>query len=232
MTRFDPTALGVYVVTAGSLVPGRGHLEVARAAIEGGATAIQLRAPELDDDALLAAARPIGEACRRAGVLFVVNDRVEVAVEAGADGVHLGRADPWEGARDRLGFDRVLGLSVDDPAQAAEARDAGADYLGVTVWATPTKPEARPGGLEGLRAVVGATDLPVVGIGGIDRTNAAEVVAAGAAGVAVISAVAAAPDPVAAVRSIARAVAEGRSRNTRRVRGESVDRTTNGQGDR
>ncbi|MFB3737698.1 MAG: thiamine phosphate synthase [Candidatus Velamenicoccus archaeovorus] len=195
-------SLGVYVLTSSGLVPGRGHREVALAAIEGGADAVQLRAPQLGDPELEPIAHELAGACRDAGVLFVVNDRVDVALRSGADGVHLGQGDGLEGARERLGPEAVLGVSVATPEQARAAHAAGADYLGVTVWATPTKPEAEPRGLDGLRAVVAATRLPVVGIGGIDASNAAAVLGTGAAGVAVISAVGAAPDPVAATREL------------------------------
>lgn len=211
MGRLDPRALGVYVVTSSGLAPGRGHREVAVAAIAGGATAVQLRAKDLTDEELLPLARELAGRCRAAGVLFVVNDRTDVALGAGADGVHVGQDQDVAEVRRRLGPGPVLGVSVEDPAQAAAAEAAGADYLGVTVWSTPTKPEARPLGLEGLRRVVAATSLPVVGIGGIDAANAAEVLAAGAAGVAVVSAVGAAEDPVAATRRLAEVVGRWRS---------------------
>jgi thiamine-phosphate pyrophosphorylase len=190
------------VVTSGTLVPSLDHLAIAEAAILGGATSLQLRAPELDDDALLAVARRISALCRAADVLFLVNDRVEVAVASGADGAHVGQFDDPETARARLGPGRVLGISVAGAVQANVAARLGADYLGVTVWSTPTKPEARGGGVAGIGAVSSAVDVPVVGIGGIDRNNLGGVFDAGAAGVAVISAVAAAADPVAATREL------------------------------
>jgi thiamine-phosphate pyrophosphorylase len=202
---FDPRSLSVYVVTSSRGSLGRGHVEVAAAAIAGGATAVQLRAPELGDDALVPRAREIAERCRAGGVLFVVNDRVDVAAAVGA-GAHVGQLDDPSAARDALGSDAVLGISVSTVDEAAAAERAGADYLGVTVWATPTKPEARPLGLDGLRRIARATVLPVVGIGGIDATNARHVLDAGAAGAAVISAVANAEDPVAATRDLVAAV--------------------------
>lgn len=207
MGGLDPRTLRLYVVTASGPVAGRDHLAVALAAIEGGATAVQLRAPELGDADLRPLASRIASRCRDAGVLFVVNDRVDVAASCGA-GAHVGQDEDPEAVRGRLGPEAVLGVSVSDPDEARSARAAGADYLGVTVWATPTKPEAMPVGLEGLRAIVASTSLPVVGIGGIGAGNAGEVLAAGAAGVAVISAVAAAADPVAATRALAAAVVE------------------------
>ena len=202
----DPRSLELYVVTSGTLVPGRGHRAVALAAIEGGASAVQLRAPELDDDELVPLARELAEACRGAGVLFIVNDRPDVAGLVRADGVHVGQGDAPLEARGRLGPGLVLGISVDDAAQARAAAAAGADYLGVTVWRTPTKPEAVAGGPSVVTTVAEASGLPVVGIGGIDASNAAEVMAAGAAGVAVVSAIAAAEDPVAATRELRAAI--------------------------
>jgi thiamine-phosphate diphosphorylase len=202
MHRLDPDRLSVYVVTSSE----PGHLKVALAAIEGGATAVQLRAKALGDDELLPLAEELGARCRDAGVLFVVNDRVEVALASGAEAVHVGQDAETGAVRDRVGPDVLVGVSVDDPEQARRADAVGADYLGVTVWATPTKPDAVPHGSEGLRSVVEATSLPVVGIGGIDETNAGEVIAAGAAGVAVISAVAQASDPIAATRRLVEVV--------------------------
>ena len=194
------------VVTSAGLVDGRGHREVAAAAIAGGAGAVQLRAPGLPGRDLLPLAADLASACRAAGTLFIVNDRVDVAVAAAADGVHLGQGDQPGHARAFLCPGMVLGVSVETPEQARRAARSGAAYLGVTVWRTATKPGATPVGLNGLRAVCAATCLPVIGIGGIDAGNAAQVLAAGARGVAVVSAVGAAGDMVAATRALAAAV--------------------------
>lgn len=202
MARPDPRMLRVYVVTSGAPAAGRDHRAIASAAVEGGATAVQLRAPELSDDELTPLASSLVAMCSEAGVPLIVNDRVAVTVASGASGVHVGQDDDLASARGRLGSERVLGVSVGSAEEAWVAEMAGADYLGVTVWATATKPEAVPIGVEGLRNVVGATALPVVGIGGIQAGNAREVLAAGAAGIAVIGAVAAAEDPVEAVRAL------------------------------
>lgn len=209
---FDRLRLEVYVVTSAASRSGRDHRDVTTAAIAGGATAVQLRAPELPDDELLVVAAEIADACHPAGVLFIVNDRVGVAIASGADGVHVGQDDDPVSVRRRLGPDRVLGVSVGTLTHVHHAELAGADYLGVTVWATPTKPDAVPRGLEAFRDIAMSTALPVVGIGGIFASNGTLVLEAGAAGLAVISAVAAAPDPVAATRELAGVVQRFRSR--------------------
>lgn len=202
MQSIDADRLRVHVVTSSGVVPGRGHLEVALAAIEGGADVVQLRAPELQDRELLALARQIARACDRGRATFVVNDRVDVAVAAAAGGAHVGQGDHPETARRRLGPGPVLGISVATRDQAQAAERWGAQYVGVTVWRSPTKPDASPLGLEGLSEIAGATRLSVIGIGGIDPSNAGDVLDAGAAGVAVVSAVGAAPDPVRTTREL------------------------------
>src|SRR5204863_1748352 len=127
--------------------------------------------------------------CRRAQVAFVVNDDVEAALRLGADGVHLGRGDA--GAERALEAGILLGLSAGNVEEAQAAEAAGASYVGAgPVWATPSKPDAgEPLGLEGLAAICGTVAAPVVAIGGIDASNAADCIRAGAAGVAVIRAV-------------------------------------------
>jgi thiamine-phosphate diphosphorylase len=204
--------LAVYVVSTETSQPvRRGHRDITAAALAGGATAVQLRAPDLTDHQLLPLAGDLVRRCRDSGALLIVNDRVEVAVASGADGVHLGQDDDIAGARDRLRSGQLLGISVrgvdDVPAAVAD----GADYLGVTVWATSSKPDAVPAGLEAVRAVAAASPVPVVGIGGITAANAAQVVEAGAAGVAVISAVARADDPEDATRCLVDVVTAARS---------------------
>ena len=201
MAALDPKRLAVYIVTSAGFA-GRSHRDLVNAAIAGGATSVQLRAPELHDGAVLPLAADLAERCRTAGVLFIVNDHADVAVSVGADGAHAGQGDDPAAARRVLGTDRVLGVSVGSPEQASRAGELGADYLGVTVWASLVKPDAEALGLEGLAEIAATTHLPIVGIGGIDAANAAEVIAAGASGIAVISAVGAADEPAAAVREL------------------------------
>jgi thiamine-phosphate pyrophosphorylase len=159
-------------------------LETAEAAVAGGATVVQLRRKGVATDELVAA----GRAFRELPVTFVVNDDVEAAIELGADGVHLGREDT--GAECALEAGLLLGLSATSLDEARTAERAGAAYVGAgPIWATPSKPDADPPiGLEGLREICAAVNVPVVAIGGIDETNAADCIRAGAAGVAVIRA--------------------------------------------
>jgi len=194
----------VYVITDAE-ARGRSHREIAEAAILGGATAVQLRMKEKPARVIIETARAIAPLCRAAGVTFVLNDRVDVALAAGADGAHVGQEDlPATDARRFLGSGRVLGVSAATEAEAAAAWRSGADYLGVgAVYATGTKADAGPPvGLDRIRAIARAVPLPVIGIGGITVENAAAVLRAGAAGVAVITAVTLADDMVAATRRL------------------------------
>lgn len=202
MTRGD---WRVYVVTDSHHARGRSHREIAEAAISGGATAVQLRMKEEPARVALDAAREIARLCRAVGVVFIVNDRVDVALIAGADGVHIGQDDlPVPEVRALMGPRALIGVSAATIEEAVAAEDQGADYLGVgSIYATATKPDAGPAvGLARLREIRRAVRLPLVGIGGITPDNAAQVILAGASGVAVITAVTSADDMVAAVRRI------------------------------
>ncbi len=210
--------VSTYLVTQASLSGGRSTPEVVAAAIEGGVDVVQVREKDTPASERLAVAREVREQTRAAGVPMVVNDRVDIAAAAEADGVHLGDDDlPVAAAREQLGEDALIGRSVSMPEAAREAEAAGADYLGVgAIYATGSKAdiddEEYDIGLDPVRAIDAAVDIPFVGIGGITPENAAEVVAAGADGVAVITAITAAEDPVRATRKLGEAVAEGRRR--------------------
>lgn len=204
-------SLGLYVITCRDPGHGVDHLDIARAALRGGADAIQLRDKEAGGGELLRVSREVVRLARSSGsaCLILVNDRVDVALACGADGVHLGQEDlPADSARRILGVGKVLGVSAGTVEEALAARDGGADYLGVgPVFATPTKPDAgEPIGIEGLRKIREAVDLPIVAIGGINAENAALVLRAGADGIAVISAVSAAEDMNEAVGRLRRIV--------------------------
>ena len=169
----------------------------ARAAAGGGATVVQLRRKGASTEELVEAGRGFGDL----EATFVVNDDVEAALRLGADGVHLGRGDP--GAERAVAAGLLLGTSAAtiDEARAGEA--LGAAYVGAgPVWATPTKPDADPPiGLDGLAAICAAVSVPVVAIGGVDATNAADCIRAGAAGVAVVRAAGDAAAVLAAVNA-------------------------------
>lgn len=196
--------LRLYVITDRRL-SGRSHEAQAAAAIAGGATAIQLRDKTAPARELFETGCRLAALCRGRGVLFIVNDRADVAVACEADGVHVGDDDlPVAAARRLLGPGKVVGASAGTLEAAVRAEAEGADYLGVgSVFATGTKADAGEAiGVDALARIARAVRIPVVGIGGITVGNAAQVVRAGAVGVAVISAVVAQPDIAAAARAL------------------------------
>ncbi len=185
------------------------------AALEGGVTAVQLRAKQGSDRELWELATRLRQVCQARSVLFIVNDRLDLALAVGADGVHLGLHDLPLAAARRIAGPRVLiGASPQTIADAVEAREQGADYVGAgPVFVTGSKADAgEPIGLDGLHDRALAAALPTVGIGGITIENAAAVIAAGAVGVSVISAILGAADPAAAARQLASAVAAARGK--------------------
>jgi len=200
----------LYVITDPSLSSGRSHADVARAALEGGADAIQIRdksSPAYNLSCVVAEIQPIA---RKFGAPLLVNDRVDVALVAGADGAHVGQDDlPAREARRLLPKPRLVGVSVSTLEEAKRAAKDGADYLGVgPVFATSTKPDAgEPLGLERLAEIARAVAIPVVAIGGITIDNVARVFEAGASGAAVVSAVASAEDITGATRALKRVIA-------------------------
>jgi thiamine-phosphate pyrophosphorylase len=215
MTNFD-----LCVITREVEELHRGHVEVARAALQGGATMIQLREKSLPTSALLALAQEIRRLTLRHHAAFIVNDRGDIALASEADGVHLGREDlPIEIARRLLGPDAVIGASVDHPEAARKAEAAGASYLGVgPIFATGSKPDAGEAiGADWMARIKRAVSIPVLAIGGLTCDNVRGVIAAGADGAAVISAVADAPDMVAATAALLKCIRE--ARGTREARG-------------
>lgn len=197
--------LKLYLVTDPGLSRGRSHSEVADEAIKGGVSCIQLRDKTLSTSELCRVGLELAGICRRAGVLFIVNDRTDIAAAVRADGVHLGQddLDPAE-ARRILGPDRIIGVTCETPEEARRAEEAGADYLGTgPVYATGTKADAGdPFGPPVIERVSRAVRLPVVGIGGIAYGRAAQVIEAGAAGAAVVSAIAGAEKPALAAAAL------------------------------
>jgi thiamine-phosphate pyrophosphorylase len=199
---------GLYVITDDTLSAGRSHVEIARAALDGGARLIQLRDKRRDAGEILPIACEIRELCHAAGALFIINDRVDLACACEADGVHLGQTDlPAAEARKLLGPDRLIGVSVENVGQATAAEAADADYLGVgAIFGSATKQDAGDAvGLDHLRALREGTSLPIVAIGGITLDRISDVREAGADSIAVIGAVASADNPAAAAWSLAAA---------------------------
>ncbi|MEV8319284.1 thiamine phosphate synthase [Streptomyces sp. NPDC059900] len=204
--RRPPLDLSLYLVTDTRLCGDRGVAATVAAAVKGGVSAVQLRDPDADDRTLYALGQTVQAELAGTGVPLIVNNRVDVAVRLGADGVHLGQQDLSPTiARRRLGPRAYVGLSVSRPEQLAHVPD-GVDHLGVgPVFAQSTKPDAdTPLGLDGLARIVRASPLPCVAIGGIGVSRAAAVQASGADGIAVVSAVCGQPDPEAAARSLIR----------------------------
>jgi thiamine-phosphate pyrophosphorylase len=202
-------ALRVYVLTDRSVSRSRAETDVVREAIAGGATAIQLRWKDGPLWEAVEIGRRLRDICDGENVLFVVNDRVDLALALDADGVHVGEDDlPVREVRKLVGSRMIVGYSPPTLVEAVQAERAGADYLGVgPVFGTSTKADAgRAVGTDRIRDVAASVRIPVVGIGGIGSENAGAVIAAGAAGVAVISAVVAQDDIAAASRTLRQAV--------------------------
>jgi len=199
--------LSLYLVTDRPLSRGRPIEEIVSSAIAGGVTTVQLREKDTSTGEFLDLALRVRTITRESGVTFIVNDRIDIALASDADGIHVGQDDmPADVARRLIGPDRILGVTAADAEEARTAIAAGADYIGCNaVFATPTKTDTgTPLGIAGLEELVRSIDVPVVAIGGINTTNAAEVLATGAAGIAVVSAIVSADDPEEAARELKR----------------------------
>ena len=191
------TNYALCIITADLPDLKRTHVDVARESILGGATMVQFRDKNAGTREILDAAFEIRDLAKRAGIPFIVNDRIDIAMAVGSDGVHLGQEDmPIDVARRILGQSRIIGISATNLEEAIEAQRQGADYLGVgPIFATPSKEDAaEPMGPVGLAEIRKQVRIPIVAIGGITEENAGEVMAAGADGIAVISAIAGASD--------------------------------------
>jgi len=195
---------GLYVIIDTQALKGRTHLEVTNQVISGGAKIIQLRDKLLSKKELLPIAHQLKNLCAEHGVLFIINDYLDIALAVDADGLHLGQNDlPVKVARQLLPIDKILGGSATTVEQATIIESEGADYIAVgSIYPTRNKETATVVGLERLQQVRQATALPLVAIGGINQDNAAAVTAAGANSVAVISAVLEAESPEEAVRKM------------------------------
>ena len=202
----DREALRLYAVTDRAWARDEAALfRQIEAAVRGGARVVQLREKHLDRAAFLEEAKRFVLLCRRLGAVSIINDSVEIALESGAGGVHVGQSDLEAGrARALLGPERIVGVSAHSAAEALRAKAAGADYLGCgAAFATGTKTDAKPISKETIRAVTAAAgEIPVVAIGGVVRENLLELKGLGLAGVAVVSGIFGQKDPEAAAREL------------------------------
>ncbi|MCX8160727.1 MAG: thiamine phosphate synthase [Candidatus Saccharicenans sp.] len=209
-----PVDLSLYLVTDRSLAGRRPLTEVVRLAVAGGVTVVQLREKDCSSREFLQLALALKKILP-AEIPLIINDRLDVALAAEAAGVHLGQSDlPVKVARKYLGRRAIIGLSVENLEQLEEAKDLPVDYLAISpVFATPTKTDAGPAwGLAGLARARSLTSLPLVAIGGLNENNVAEVIRAGADGVAVVSAICAAPDPEKSARRLRCLIDKARQR--------------------
>ena len=206
----------LYVILDRAAARGRDLLTILDATLAGGCRLVQLREKEWPSGRLLPMAERLRDRCRAAGATFVVNDRLDLALALGADGVHLGQDDlPPAAARPLLRPGMILGLSTHSLEQARAAQAAGADYVAVgSMFPTGTKPDFQLVGPELIGKLRGEISVPLIGIGGITHDNVTQVIRAGADGVAVISAVCGAPNPEAATRRFLGAIESARNLTT------------------
>lgn len=195
MKSFD---LSLYLVTDRNLSLGRPLEFIVEEAVKGGVTMVQLREKNCSSLEFYQLGVRLKKLLKPYNVPLIINDRLDIALAVDADGLHIGQSDlPWDVARQLLGKDKILGLSVETVEQAEESRNLAIDYIGISpVFATPTKTDTfTPFGLEGVKAVSAISSHPNVAIGGINLENAAQVLAHGANGVAVVSAISSAKNP-------------------------------------
>ena len=194
--KCDNKTMMLYAVTDRAWVGKQSLYEQVEAALKGGATCVQLREKELDEETFLQEAMEISALCKRYGVPFFINDNVEIAVKCRADGIHVGQEDMAAAqVRRRVGDGMMIGVSVHSVEEALEAVKNGADYLGVgAMFSTSTKTNIRVLTKEILRDICAAVDVPVVAIGGIGKANLSQLSGTGVDGVALVNAIFAADD--------------------------------------
>ena len=194
--KCDKKAMLLYAVTDRAWVGKQSLYQQVECALRGGATCVQLREKELDDEAFLNEAMEISALCRKYGVPFFINDNVEIAIKCRADGIHVGQEDMEASkVRERVGSDMMIGVSVHSVEEALEAVKNGADCLGVgAMFSTSTKTDVNVMPKETLRDICAAVDIPVVAIGGINKSNISQLAGTGVNGVALVSAIFAADD--------------------------------------
>lgn len=203
-------AMRLYAVTDRGSLHGESLAHQVEESLKGGVTLVQLREKHLSYQEFLAEAKEIKEICRRYSVPLIINDNVDIAIESGADGVHVGQKDMDAGlVREKLGNEKIIGVSARTVEQALAAQSSGADYLGVgAVFSTSTKEDAKPLDHETLKAITSAVDIPVVAIGGINSENVLKLKGTGIDGIAVVSAIYGAEQPCKAAKELLELVSE------------------------
>lgn len=217
MNDFD---LSLYLVTDRSLTGGRELEYIVGEAVRGGVTMVQLREKQCSSREFYQLAVRLKKCLSPWRVPLIINDRLDIALACDADGLHLGQSDLSCGiARKILGKDKIIGLSVENIQQVTEANREEVDYIGISpVFSTPTKSDTAPElGLEGVREIAFMTRRPAVAIGGINIRNAQSVIAAGADGISVVSAIMSAPDPRLAASELIQVVNQSKKQNNNRV---------------
>lgn len=202
--KFDKKDLLLYAVTDRMWLDNETLTYAVEKALQGGVTFVQLREKYLEEKKFLKEAKEIKALCQKHHVPFVINDNVDIAVVAGADGVHVGQSDMQAGCvRDIIGENKILGVSVQTVNQAILAEKQGADYLGVgAVFPTDSKADADYVSYDTLKAICQSVKIPVVAIGGISEQNVMQLSGAGLCGIAVISAIFAQPDIIQATKRL------------------------------
>lgn len=202
--------LQLYAITDRHWLNGRSLYEVVKESLDGGVTFLQLREKQLDEDHFLEEAKKLQGLCSEYNVPFIINDNVEIALAINADGVHIGQSDmEMKEAREKLGSDKIIGVSAHTKEEALLAQAQGADYLGVgAVFPTSSKDDAESVSYETLKAICEVVSIPVVAIGGITRENLHQLSGSGVSGISVISAIYAQSDIKEAARELKQCVQE------------------------
>lgn len=203
----------LYLVTDRDLSLGRSNLEIVASAIKGGVSCVQIREKKCPIRKYISEAKELKRLLTPHNIPLVINDRVDVAMAVQADGIHLGQTDmDITDARRIVGNEVIIGISAESLDDAIRAEKQGADYIGISpVFATPTKKDtAPPLGLKGVAEIRSRVAIPVVGIGGINSSNARDVIEAGADGIAVVSAIVATPSPEQAARKLLQLILSAR----------------------
>lgn len=202
--------LQLYAITDRHWLNGRSLYEVVKESLDGGVTFLQLREKQLDEDHFLEEAKKLQGLCSEYNVPFIINDNVEIALAINADGVHIGQSDmEMKEAREKLGPDKIIGVSAHTKEEALLAQAQGADYLGVgAVFPTSSKDDAESVSYETLKEICDVVSIPVVAIGGITRENLHQLSGSGISGISVISAIYAQSDIKEAARELKQCVQE------------------------